>query len=127
MRGQLPGVSDVIPAKAGPTPRLGKPHGLVPRNHHHFTYLLASGRNGTLHVGVTNDLRRRLAEHADRTGSKFTRRYGITRLVWYEEHEDTELAIAREKAIKEWRRDWRKNLIERENPNWKDLGERFRN
>ena len=98
----------------------------MPRDHHYFTYILASAPNGTLYVGVTNDLARRLAEHADGTGSKFRRRYGVTRLVWYEEHGDIEIAIAREKAIKEWRRDWKINQIERDNPMWEDLGMRFR-
>ena len=93
---------------------------------HYFTYILASGPNGTLYTGVTNDLRSRLAEHEAGKGSKFTRQYGVTVLVWYEDYEDVELAIAREKTIKRWNRDWKKNLIERSNPHWEDLGERFR-
>ncbi|WP_299473678.1 GIY-YIG nuclease family protein [uncultured Roseibium sp.] len=84
-------------------------------------YILASRRNGTLYTGVTNDLARRLYEHERGTGSKFAARYGAVRLVWYEEHPVAQQAIACEKAIKSWRRNWKIELIEKMNPDWYDL------
>lgn len=85
-----------------------------------FVYLLASGRNGTLYVGVTNDLRRRVTEH--RAGqSEFTRKYRVHRLVWFEMHESLVYAQQRERNIKHWRRRWKLDLIERANPGWCDL------
>ena len=88
----------------------------------YFVYILASKRNGTLYVGVTNDLARRLGEHRDGMASQFTRKYGVTILVWFEEHNEIGLAIAREKEIKGWNRAWKLKLIERSNPQWLDLG-----
>ena len=91
------------------------------RNHSYFVYILASRERGTLYVGVTNDLARRVREHRTGEGGVFTRRYGVHRLVWYEAHLDIDVAIAREKAIKKWNRDWKVNLIERDNLRWDDL------
>ncbi|MGB3543546.1 GIY-YIG nuclease family protein, partial [Rubrivirga sp.] len=85
-------------------------------DHHYFTYILASDRNGTLYTGVTNDLNRRVIEHRSGEGSKFVARYGVTRLVWFEEHSDIEEAILREKRIKRWARAWKLELIEAGNP-----------
>ena len=87
----------------------------------YFVYILASGRNGTLYVGVTNDLGRRLGEHKDKVVPGFTRRYGVDILVWYEIHHDIEAAIEREKQIKGWNRAWKMRLIERTNRVWNDL------
>ena len=84
-------------------------------------YLLASGKHGTLYVGVTSDLKRRVWQHRTHALQGFTRRYGVTRLVWYEQHDDVHAAITREKRIKRWRRDWKANLIEASNPHWADL------
>ena len=84
-------------------------------------YMLASKRNGTLYVGVTSDLMKRLWEHKNDMVEGFTKRYGVHMLVWHEQHETMESAIAREKAIKEWKRKWKLELIEKENPGWKDL------
>jgi putative endonuclease len=84
-------------------------------------YLLTSKRNGTLYVGVTSDLVKRIWEHKHNTVEGFTKRYGIHRLVWYELHETLYSAIAREKAVKEWKRKWKLQLIENMNPQWKDL------
>ena len=84
-------------------------------------YILASKRHGTLYIGVTNDLSRRLAEHNLDLGSKFVREYAVNRLVHVELFDDPESAIAREKQLKKWNRDWKINLIERENPDWQDL------
>lgn len=86
-----------------------------------FVYMLASEPNGTLYVGVTNDLVRRVFEHRSGEGQGFTKRYAITRLVYFEQHETAYVAITREKRLKKWPRNWKKNLIERENPHWLDL------
>ena len=83
--------------------------------------MLASKRNGTLYTGVTSDLIRRIWEHKNDLVVGFSKRYGIHMLVWYEQHETMDSAIAREKAIKEWKRKWKLELIEKENPEWKDL------
>jgi len=84
-------------------------------------YILASDRNGTLYVGVTSDLTKRVWEHKNDLVPGFTKRYGVHDLVWYELHDSMESAISREKAIKEWKRQWKLELIECENPEWKDL------
>ena len=84
-------------------------------------YILASKRNGTLYVGVTADLLKRVWEHKNDVVEGFTRRYGVHALVWLELHESMESAIAREKAIKEWQRAWKLELIEKANPEWRDL------
>jgi putative endonuclease len=86
-------------------------------------YLLASRRNGTLYVGVTSDLVKRVWEHKSHVVEGFTKRYGVDWLVWYEVHASMESAIRREKAIKGWKRAWKLNLIEAANPEWKDLYE----
>jgi putative endonuclease len=84
-------------------------------------YILTSCKHGTLYVGVTSDLIRRIWEHKNDSAKSFTKRYGIHTLVWYEQYETMELAISREKAIKEWKRKWKIDLIERSNPEWNDL------
>ena len=84
-------------------------------------YLLASHYHGTLYVGVTSDLVKRVWQHRNGAIEGFTRRYRVRDLVWYEQHDDMPAAIAREKAIKEWRRAWKIRLIETMNPEWKDL------
>src|SRR5437016_9063781 len=86
-----------------------------------FVYLLASGVRGTLYVGVTSDLIKRIWEHKTKAVPGFTARYNIDQLVWFEAHENAESAIRREKQIKEWKREWKMNLIERHNPHWIDL------
>jgi putative endonuclease len=84
-------------------------------------YLLASGRNGTLYVGVTSDLIRRVWQHKNDLVEGFTKRYGVHNLVWYEPHETMESAIKREKSIKKWNRKWKLGLVEKSNPQWQDL------
>ena len=84
-------------------------------------YLLASERNGTLYVGVTSNLVKRIWEHKEKLADGFTKKYAINHLVWYEVHETMESAISREKAIKEWKRLWKLRLIEVMNPEWNDL------
>ena len=84
-------------------------------------YILASGRCGTLYIGVTSDLPKRLHQHRSGALPGFTRRYAVHRLVRFEMFGDMERAIAREKQLKNWRRDWKLNLIEQDNPEWRDL------
>ena len=84
-------------------------------------YMLASRRNGTLYVGVTSNLVKRIWEHKNNVVKGFTQKYGVHTLVWFELHETMESAISREKAIKEWKRDWKLKLIERQNPAWRDM------
>ena len=84
-------------------------------------YLLASGRNGTLYLGVTGNLLQRVHQHRSGMVAGFTRTYRVHRLVWFEEHATFETAIAREKAMKEWKRAWKIRVIEENNPHWLDL------
>jgi putative endonuclease len=84
-------------------------------------YLLASRRHGTLYLGVTNDLARRVQQHKAKEIRGFTAQYGVDRLVWFEMYDDPTAAITREKAVKKWRRDWKIRLIEGQNPQWRDL------
>jgi len=86
-----------------------------------YVYMLASQKRGTIYTGVTSDLGRRIPEHKAGIGSRFTARYGVMRLVWYEEHFDIRDAIEREKRLKRWRRDWKIRLIEAMNPGWEEL------
>jgi putative endonuclease len=86
-------------------------------------YILASKRNGTLYIGVTSDLIKRTWEHKNDSVEGFTKRYRVHRLVYYELHEDMESAIRREKQMKKWNRDWKLELIEKQNPDWRDLWE----
>jgi putative endonuclease len=89
----------------------------------HHVYILASRRNGTLYLGVTNDLSRRVHEHRCGDVPGFTAKYGVKLLVWYEAYTSIDHAIAQEKRIKRWRRAWKLELIERINPEWSDLYE----
>ncbi|MDT7533797.1 GIY-YIG nuclease family protein [Sphingobium sp. SA2] len=84
-------------------------------------YLLASRRNGTLYIGVTSDLVKRLYEHRNGLIEGFTKDYGVKRLVWFEPHDSMDSAILREKRIKKWNRPWKIALIEAGNPDWDDL------
>jgi putative endonuclease len=89
----------------------------------YYVYLLASRKYGTLYLGVTLDLIRRVYQHKTHADPGFTSRYDVHLLVWFECHDDPVNAIAREKEIKKWRREWKINLIERDNPDWNDLYE----
>ena len=84
-------------------------------------YLLASKRNGTLYAGVTSNLVKRIWEHKHHVVDGFTKKYGVEILGWYEAHETMESAISREKAIKNWKREWKIKVIEMMNPQWLDL------
>lgn len=86
-------------------------------------YILSSGKHGTLYIGVTSDLMGRLHQHRESLIKGFTSRYGVTRLVHFELFGDMISAIASEKQLKKWRRDWKANLIEASNPGWDDLAE----
>ena len=104
------------------------PHLMRPRNDNggamervYYVYILASARNGTLYIGVTNDLSKRIFDHRDGRGSLFTRKYKVTMLVYYEIFPDVRDAIAREKELKKWRRKWKLELIESMNADWDDL------
>jgi putative endonuclease len=88
-----------------------------------WVYILTNKPNGVLYIGVTADLATRITQHRNGTGSKFCRRYGLDRLVHVEEYPDIISAIAREKALKAWKRDWKIELIEKDNPAWDDLFE----
>jgi len=87
----------------------------------YYVYILASKRNGTLYIGITNDLIRRVYEHKNGLIEGFTKKHGVHRLVYFEETSDIESAIQREKRLKKWNRKWKLELIEKENPNWDDL------
>ncbi len=86
-----------------------------------YVYMLASKRNGTLYLGVTSDIVKRVWQHKNGLAEGFTKEYGIKRLVYYEIHEDAENAIKREKQLKKWRRAWKVELIEEKNSEWRDL------
>jgi putative endonuclease len=92
-----------------------------PRSLSYYVYLLASRCHGTLYLGVAGDLIRRVYEHKIKAVPGFSARYGVSRLAWYEVYQDALTAIAREKQIKKWRRDWKIALIEADNPDWNDL------
>jgi putative endonuclease len=91
------------------------------RPRHFYVYILASKIGGTLYIGVTSDLIRRVAEHRLKLAGSFTEKYDVARLVYYEQFDDSENAIKREKRLKKWNRAWKIRLIEENNPNWEDL------
>lgn len=86
-----------------------------------FVYILASRRNGTLYIGMTDDLVRRIWEHRNGVVPGFTSKYGVKTLVWYELHESRESAFVRERRMKKWNHAWKIEFIERTNPTWRDL------
>jgi putative endonuclease len=87
----------------------------------YYVYVLTSARNGTLYIGVTSDLIRRIFEHKSKAVPGFTKRYGVDKLMWFEVYDDPTSAITREKELKKWRREWKVRLIEEQNPQWIDL------
>ncbi len=87
----------------------------------YFVYILASDRNGTLYIGVTSDLVKRVWEYKNKVADGFTKKYGTHMLAYYEETSDVNSAIAREKQLKNWQRKWKLELIEKFNPQWEDL------
>jgi putative endonuclease len=95
-----------------------KPHG-------GWVYIMADRYRGTMYVGVTSDIAARVSQHREGTGSDFCARYGLKRLVWAEHGDPIDAAIAHEKRIKRWRREWKFALVEKSNPGWDDLFERL--
>lgn len=93
----------------------------------YYVYIIASKKNGTLYIGVTNDLRKRVYEHKNNLADGFTKKYGVHTLVYYEHTNDVTGAITREKQLKKWNREWKMKLIESCNPCWKDLYEEILN
>ena len=87
----------------------------------YYVYILASKKNGTLYIGLTNNLLRRVYEHKNDIIKGFTKKYSVHNLVYYERHNDINRAINREKQMKKWERQWKINLIQKSNPQWKDL------
>jgi len=87
----------------------------------YYVYIMASRQNGTLYIGVTNNLARRVYEHKNDLVEGFTKKYGVHRLVYYEQYHDADLAIQRERQMKKWNRKWKINRIQEQNPNWEDL------
>ena len=105
----------VIPAKAGIQKFVMTKHPVV--------YIMASKRNGTLYTGVTGNLAAQVDQHKHDNTEGFTKKYGVHTLVYVEQHEDMQSAIEREKQIKKWHRQWKLELIESQNPDWRDLSE----
>jgi putative endonuclease len=91
----------------------------------YYVYVLARKQNGTLYIGVTNDLERRLYEHKNNLSDGFTKRYRVHNLVYYESVNDINVALQREKQLKRWTRKWKMELIEKVNPEWSDLAKKF--
>jgi putative endonuclease len=104
-------VEVVIPAQAG----------IQGFTNMYYVYIMASKRNGTLYTGVTSNLVKRVYEHKNDLVEGFTKKYGVHRLVYYEQHRDVRSAIQREKRLKAWKRQWKLELIEEMNPEWNDL------
>jgi putative endonuclease len=95
--------------------------------HQYYIYILASQKNGTLYIGVTNDLERRVLEHKQKINEGFTSKCDVTRLVYFESFQYINDAILREKRLKKWNRQWKINLIEEDNKEWNDLSEDWYN
>lgn len=93
----------------------------------YYVYILANKRNGTIYTGVTSDLSKRIWDHKQKLEDGFTKQYDVTKLVYYEIHNDVNEAIAKEKRLKRWHRQWKLQLIEKDNPTWKDLYETLNN
>ncbi len=97
----------------------------LPMDKPSYVYMLASAPHGTLYIGVTSDLIKRVWQHREELGLGFTKTYHVHRLVWYEIHMDMLAAIAREKQLKKWNRSWKIELITKNNPRWRDLYDDF--
>jgi putative endonuclease len=95
--------------------------------HQYYVYILASKKNGTLYIGITNNLETRVLQHKQKINEGFTSKYNVINLVYFENHQYVNDAIKREKQLKKWNRQWKINLIEEENKDWKDLSENLNN
>jgi len=93
--------------------------------HKYYVYILSNKRNGTLYIGLTNDIERRISEHKSKTYKGFTLKYDVNKLVYFEELESYNDAVTREKQLKKWRRIWKLSLIEKSNPEWNDLSKEW--
>ncbi len=91
----------------------------------YYVYILTNKTNNVLYIGVTNDLVRRMYEHKNKLVEGFTKKYNLKKLVYFEATDDVKSAITREKQLKNWHRDWKINLINEQNPDWKDLNEEW--
>jgi len=91
------------------------------KNHRYYVYIVTNKRKGTLYIGMSNDLERRVFEHKYKLVKGFTKQYGLGKLVYFESYQYVNDAILREKRLKKWKRQWKINLIEEENPHWSDL------
>ena len=89
--------------------------------HQYYLYILTNKKNGTLYIGVSNSLERRMFEHKNKLVEGFTKKYGLDKLVYFEAYQYVNDAIKRENNMKKWKRQWKINLIEKDNPNWNDL------
>ena len=87
----------------------------------YYVYILTNKKNGVLYIGMTSSLIKRIQEHREKLVKGFTEKYNIHKLIYYEQTEDISSALAREKSLKKWNRNWKIQLIEKENPNWEDL------
>lgn len=95
--------------------------------HQYYLYMLSNKYHGTLYIGVTNDLERRMFEHKNQLNEGFSKKYSLNRLVYFETFQYINDAIKREKNMKKWKRQWKINLIEKENPGWNDLAKEWPN
>ncbi len=95
------------------------------RTKYYFVYILANKKRGMMYTGFTNDIERRTWQHKESYFDGYSKRYGLKTLVWFETHQDVHEAIHREKLVKHWRREWKFQLIEAENPEWRDLWDNF--
>ena len=93
----------------------------------YYVYILASQRNGTLYIGITSDLIKRTCQHKNNVVAGFTKKYQVHKLVYYEQFDNAQEAIAREKQLKNWKRKWKLELIEKSNPDWSDLYDKIFN
>lgn len=96
---------------------------MIKNVHQYYVYILTNQKNGTLYVGITNDLERRVYEHKEKIIEGFTKKYGIQKLVYFEVYQFANDAILREKRLKKWKRQWKIDLIEEENRHWNDLAQ----
>ena len=99
----------------------------MPKEKFYYVYILASYQNGTLYIGITNNLVKRIWEHKNKVVEGFTKEYGVDKLVYYETTNDINSALLREKQLKKWNRQWKLELIEKENPDWIDLAKEYYN
>ncbi|WP_435254671.1 GIY-YIG nuclease family protein [Tenacibaculum sp. A30] len=96
-------------------------------NHQYYIYIITNKKDGVLYIGVTNNLERRIFEHKNKLIKGFSSKYNLDKLIYFEEHQFIEEAIKREKNMKKWKREWKINLVIKENPNWDDLAKNWYN